>query len=96
MTAAKFIAGAMAPVRASAEVSIAAAPNMEAIKGEARSAFPQVENSPGHFYDPVSGRRSDDLCHAVHDGLASTTFRLLQEAFETSPPVLSSSSDDVA
>jgi len=64
------------------------------LQGKVRWNSPEELGTPGHFHDPVSGWRSDDLCHAVHDALASTTFRILYDTFEAGTHLTSPPSDD--
>lgn len=68
--------------------------NVVTIQGEARSIVPEDQETPGHFNDPVSGWRSDDPCRAVHEVLASTTFRILHDTFVAGTHLSIPPSDD--
>lgn len=68
--------------------------NTLTIQGKARWGSPEEQGAPGHFHDPASGWRSDDPCHAVHEALAFTTFRLLYDTFEAGTHLTNPPSDD--
>ncbi|WP_336764124.1 hypothetical protein [Asaia sp. VD9] len=72
----------------------AAISNVVTIQGEVRWIAPEVQGTPGHFCDPVSGWRSDDPCHAVHEALASTTFKILYDTFQAGTHLTTPPSDD--
>jgi len=71
-----------------------ASSNVVTIQGEARWIVPEDQGTPGHFHDPVSGWRSDDPCRAVHEVLASTTFRILYDTFQARIHLTTPPSDD--
>ncbi|CDG41049.1 MULTISPECIES: hypothetical protein [Asaia] len=71
-----------------------ASSNAVTIQGKARWIVPEDQGTLGHFHDPVSGWRSDDPCRAVHEALASTTFRILYDTFEAGTNLPTSPSDD--
>lgn len=68
--------------------------NVVTIQGRVRWNSSGEQGDPGHFFDPVSGWRSDDPFRAVHEALALTTFRLLYEAFEAATHVATPPPDD--
>lgn len=74
--------------------SSTAASNAVTIQDKVRWNSPEELGPSGHFCDPVSGWRSDDPCHAVHEALASTTFRILYDTFEAGTNLPTSPSDD--
>ncbi|GBQ91314.1 hypothetical protein [Asaia krungthepensis] len=78
----------------SKDTPITAISNTVTIQGEARWSSHNEQGIPGHFYDPVSGWRADDPCRAVHEALASTTFKLLYDTFEAGTHLTTPPSDD--
>ncbi|GBQ81377.1 hypothetical protein AA0311_2605 [Asaia bogorensis NBRC 16594] len=71
-----------------------AASNAVTLQGKVRWNSLEELGPSGHFCDPVSGWRSDDPCHAVHEALASTTFRILHDTFAAGTHLPTSPSDD--
>ncbi|GBR20369.1 hypothetical protein AA105894_2543 [Asaia spathodeae NBRC 105894] len=51
-------------------------------RGPVRWNSSENQGNSGCIFDPLSGWRSDDCCRAVHEALASITFRRLYETFE--------------
>lgn len=72
-----------------------AASNAVTIQGKVRWNSPQELGPSARFHDPVSGWRSDDPCRAVHEALASTTFRILHETFGAGTHLSTAPADDI-
>ncbi|NIE81450.1 hypothetical protein [Asaia sp. As-1742] len=71
-----------------------ASSNVVTIQGEVRWIAPEEQGTLGHYHDPVSGWRSDDPCRAVHEALASTTFRILYDTFVAGTHLPTPSADE--